>query len=98
MEASMRRRRYPSDLTNLQWAGATREGRGPAANDGYACRVRRDPLPAPDGLPMAAAAGGFPTLADGARLFPALAHRRLLDGPAPCHFLTTHSHSQILGR
>src|SRR5512147_1873726 len=84
MEASMRRRRYPSDLTDLQWAGATREGQGPAANDGYACRIRRHPLPAPDGLPMAAAASGFPALADGARLFPALAHRRLLDRSAPC--------------
>ena len=33
---------------------------------------------------MAAAASGFPALADGARLFPALAHRRLLDRSAPC--------------
>ena len=60
---------------------STGEGRGPAANDGYARRVRRHPLPAPDRLPMAAAAGGFPALADGTQLFPALAHRRLLD---PC--------------
>src|SRR5512138_865757 len=34
---------------------STGEGRGPAANDGYARRVRRHPLPAPDRLPMAAA-------------------------------------------
>src|SRR5512135_687397 len=63
---------------------STGEGRGQAANDGYACRVRRHSLPAPDRLPMAAAAGGFPALADRARLFPVLAHRRLLDRSAPC--------------
>ena len=62
---------------------STGEGRGPAANNGNARRARRDPLAAPDRLPMAAVAGGFPTLADGARLFPALAHRRLLERPAP---------------
>ena len=47
---------------------STGEGRGPATNDGHARRARRDPLPAPDGLPMAAAAGGFPTLADAVEL------------------------------
>src|SRR5512143_593109 len=37
---------------------------------------------------MASAAGGFPALVDGARLFPALAHRRLLDRSAPCALAT----------
>ena len=70
----MRRKRYPSDLTDPQWALVSPDI--PPAKAGGRPRTTdmRAVLDAilyllQDRLPMAAA-GGFPTLADGARLFP----------------------------